>query len=187
MLYIDPKTIPFRNARYVNEAKTRINVDLEIGPNRWQAFTLDENDGDAKFNLTVLRNRISKGPAIAAHEPPDATPTNGDVNFERDRRLTLGQPLSITGYAYPIYVNWADQANLTSVAVAAAAQIQQGNGEQTIVWRDNQNVEHILTYSQVLELHVVATAATSAIYQFSWALKQGTIPGNYADDIYWQN
>ncbi|MEM9878949.1 MAG: hypothetical protein AAF862_06700 [Pseudomonadota bacterium] len=183
---IDPATIPFRNPVALNSGNTRFSIEIELSEDNWLRFTLDADDEAARFDVAVLVARVAASSELSPYVPADPSPTNQDVNRERDRRLALGQALSISGYPQTIHVNWADQPNLTSVAVAAQAQISQGNGAQTITWRDNENVEHVLTYAQVLELHLVATAATSAIYQFSWILKQGTIPANYADDSYWQ-
>jgi len=111
---------------------------------------------------------------------------NQDVNSERDRRLMVGKSFTPTGHSTPVKVNILDGPNLTGLASIAIVQSGAGNGSTAVVWRDNENVNHTLTYDQVIELHGLAGQYTSSVYAAAWTLKDAeTLPENFTDDIHW--
>jgi len=95
-------------------------------------------------------------------EVPVTVPTPGpeDINRERER------------------------PNMNNVATVAITQVQAGNGSSTITWRDNADVPHVLTYEQVIEMHILSVAHTQSVYDASWVLKE-TLPANYTADEHW--
>lgn len=111
------------------------------------------------------------------------TPTEADVEAERDRRLLLGKAFSITGYANTIRVSATDteikdllfQFNWASV-----------NPSSNLQWRDKDKVIHTLTGTQFLALYSAAATYAGTIKATTWTIAAlDPIPADYADDSRW--
>lgn len=119
--------------------------------------------------------------------PPPPSPTSSDVNAERDRRVTAGASFTPAGYgqAIPVAGDEQTKVNLLALATAAQARMAQGDMATLTPYRDESNAVHQLTPPQVFDLWSQGAAYVSAVYQASWALKDGAIPADYTDDGYW--
>lgn len=109
------------------------------------------------------------------------------VNRERDRRIAAGTTVTVTGYGdIPLQGGERDQTNL--LGLVAAAQVRLAGGDSTTLtrFRDAQNVDHMLTPTQIIEMWSKGAAWISANYEASWAIKAlDPIPADYADDERW--
>ncbi|MCJ8336581.1 MAG: DUF4376 domain-containing protein, partial [Epibacterium sp.] len=111
-----------------------------------------------------------------------------DVNAERARRLVAGTTVTVTGNG-PVVLSGhdADTRNLQGLAFAAQLRLADGNTTHQTTFRDAENVDHVLTPAQVLQLWSLGSAWIEQVYTASWALKDdpGGIPADYADDGHW--
>lgn len=117
--------------------------------------------------------------------PPAATP--GQVNTERTRRLEAGTVIDISGYG-PVAVQGRDQDQITILALETSARDLMAAGvvDPVVPFRDRDNVQHMLTPSQTVDLMRKAKSFAQLIYQSSWDLKDGDpIPQDYTDDKHW--
>ncbi|MBO9441368.1 DUF4376 domain-containing protein [Phaeobacter italicus] len=126
------------------------------------------------------------GETFTSPAPPPPTP--GDVNAERARRLVAGTSVNITGHG-PVTLSGRDEdtRNLQGLAFAAQLRLSQGDTTHQTTFRDAENVDHVLTPAQVLEMWSLGSAWIEQVYAASWALKdtQGGIPADYGNDAYW--
>ncbi|ABF64387.1 hypothetical protein TM1040_1654 [Ruegeria sp. TM1040] len=110
------------------------------------------------------------------------------VNAERARRLVAGTKVTVTGNG-PVALSGRDEdtRNLQGLAFAAQLRLADGNTTHQTTFRDAENVDHVLTPAQVLEMWSLGSAWIEQVYAASWALKdtQGGIPADYANDGYW--
>lgn len=115
-------------------------------------------------------------------------PTPSEVNAERARRLTAGTTVAVTGHG-PVALSGRDEdtRNLQGLAFAAQLRLSQGDTTHQTTFRDAENVDHVLTPAQVLEMWSLGSAWIEQAYAASWALKdtQGGIPADYGNDAYW--
>ncbi len=109
------------------------------------------------------------------------------VNAERERRLSAGVTVSVTGYGpIPVQGRPADQTNMIALSDTAKDLAAAGITAPVIPFRDRDNAVHNLTPQQVVELTRKAKETAAAIYAASWALKDAdTIAADFADDAYW--
>lgn len=110
------------------------------------------------------------------------------VNAERDRRLSQGAVVNVTGYGdIPLQGRERDQINTLALKDTAKDLVDANVTTAVIPFRDAENTLHILTATQVIDMANKGKTAASAIYQASWDLKgtEGGIPSDYTDDIYW--
>ena len=121
--------------------------------------------------------------------PPAPPPATGaDVNAERARRLVAGTSVSVTGQG-PVALSGRDEdtRNLQGLAFAAQLRLADGNTAHQTTFRDAENVDHVLTPAQILEMWSLGSAWIEQVYAASWALKENPngIPADYANDGYW--
>jgi hypothetical protein len=119
-------------------------------------------------------------------------PTGDQINAERDRRIAAGETFDVSGYgSVPLQGRLQDQVNLQARLLAAQAAKAAGVSTPVLVIRDAQNVNHMLTPDQIIELVSAGTAWIEAIMLVSWNMKDGVAPFeagppyDYADDSYW--
>ena len=110
------------------------------------------------------------------------------VNAERERRLIAGVTVNVSGYGdIPLQGRDQDQINLLALKDTARDLAAAGVTTAVIPFRDADNVTHMLTPAQMIELANDGKTAASAIYQASWAIKArndlATI--DITDDQYW--
>ena len=121
-------------------------------------------------------------------DAPVPPPTTDDVNDERARRLVAGTTVTVTGNG-PVALSGRDEdtRNLQGLAFAAQLRLADGNTTHQTTFRDAENVDHVLTPAQVLEMWSLGSAWIEQVYAASWALKDasGGIPADYANDGYW--
>lgn len=127
-------------------------------------------------------------------EPPAPvpTPTGDDVNAERDRRIAIGHMFTISGYGdIPLQGRIQDQINLQARQSAALRAKAAGVADPVLILRDAENVNHMLTPDQMIDLVDQGISWIEATMMVSWAMKDGTvpfeggIPADFAADVYW--
>lgn len=110
------------------------------------------------------------------------------VNFERQRRIVETVNIFVADYSAPIAIKGDDQtrSNLQSLASRAQMRIIT-NDESVTVFRDENNIDHELTPSQVVELGVKMIDRVELLFKSSWSLKaMPELPRDYTDNKYWQ-
>lgn len=109
------------------------------------------------------------------------------VTAERDRRLTEGTTVTVTGYGdIPLQGRSNDQINLIALSDTARDLIAAGVDSAVIPFRDALNAMHMLTPAQTKEMADKGKAAASAFYAAAWTLKDNTpIPSDFTDDKWW--
>jgi len=119
----------------------------------------------------VLKSEVERAAAQA-----EATFKNyrAVVHQERKKRIAQGTPVILAGYGTPIYVQGrdSDRANISDLAQLAQMRISAGDNTTTTAFRDRDNVDHLLTPSQIIDLYIQAAAFIQAVMQASWALKE---------------
>lgn len=128
-------------------------------------------------------------PVAEPEAPPTEDPvvTAQMVNIERDRRIAAGVAVEITGYGVvPLQGRLQDQTNMLGLATAASLRIAAGDIETLTKFRDAQNVDHLLTPPQIVEMWSKGAAWISAVFEASWDLKAAEpIPLDYAANSHW--
>lgn len=115
------------------------------------------------------------------------TPSNDEVNVERERRIEIGCNVSINNVG-TIYVTGRpeDIRNMAGLGQGAMARIMIGDTTTIVPYRDGYDVVYSLAPSQMLELWQKSAGYVSSVYQASWELKANTIPLDYkTNDAYW--
>ena len=115
-------------------------------------------------------------------------PLNILVNRERDSRILKGSTFTISGYG-TIRISGDDTTiqNLQGLAFGAQLKLSQGDSTSLTPFRDADNVIHMLTSPQVIELWSLGAAFVSACFKSAWDLKDRPegIPEDYQEDRYW--
>lgn len=108
------------------------------------------------------------------------------VNAERERRIELGCDINVDGVGpIPIRGTSEDMRNLTNLGQVANMSLISGNNTP-IPFRDNDNVMHMLTPSQMSQLWQKAITYVSMVYQASWVIKAASPrPYDFDQDKYW--
>jgi hypothetical protein len=104
------------------------------------------------------------------------------VNRERQRRIEVGKDFG------GVWVTGSDRDQVNLLALKDTAKDLQAAGIDAAVipFRDGNNIEHILTAAEIIDLANAGKMYVSAIYQASWALKaMDPFPVDYTDDAYW--
>ena len=160
----------------------RAEFDATAGA--WVAVEDDTMISQFGFALADFPDR--QAPDLSALSLPPA-PSSADVNDERDRRINAGTTVQIDGYGpIPLQGRDKDQRNLLGLQAAAAMRLAAGDNATLTKFRDADNVDHMLTPSQVVELWSKGAAWISYTYDASWDIKAlDPIPANYADDSRW--
>lgn len=119
-------------------------------------------------------------------------PTGAEINTERDRRIAIGKTFTVTGYGeVALQGRIQDQVNLQARLIAAQAAKVLGVTGSLLVIRDANNVNHMLTPDQVIELVGDGSAWIEATMQVSWNMKDGVgsfvdgAPYDFGNDGYW--
>jgi hypothetical protein len=123
---------------------------------------------------------------LATAFPPVPILPNELVNMERDSRINTSRRFDIPGYSSPVFLSGGDEKNLVGLVPFCQIQISLGNGSDTLVWRDNENTEHTLSYEELITLYSLALQYKQQVYEASWALKEmDPLPQDYKDDSHW--
>ncbi|MFN7125299.1 MAG: hypothetical protein ACK4M8_05410 [Allorhizobium sp.] len=120
--------------------------------------------------------------------PPAQAPSSDDVNSERDRRIDAGTTVTVEGYGpIPLQGREKDQRNMLGLQAAASMRLAAGDNITLTKFRDAENVDHMLTPSQIVELWSKGAAWISDTYEASWDIKAlDPIPADYAtNESYW--
>lgn len=132
------------------------------------------------------------GAWVGPPPPPAPTPDGLMVNTERDRRINAGTTFTVTGYGtVSLTGRERDQIVLTSRLVAAQAMKAAGVTAPSLVIRGGDNINHLLTPDQMIELVQLGSTWIEDVMQVSWDMKDAAgafpsgIPANYTSDIYW--
>ncbi|HEV7251432.1 MAG TPA: hypothetical protein VGN93_31025 [Shinella sp.] len=119
-------------------------------------------------------------------------PSGEEINAERDRRIAVGKTFAVAEYGdIPLQGRLQDQINLQARLLAAQGAKALGVSGPVLIIRDAQNVNHMLTPDQVIELVTMGTAWIEATMKVSWDMKDGVAPFeqgppyDFADDAYW--
>ncbi|WP_295808869.1 hypothetical protein [uncultured Nitratireductor sp.] len=114
------------------------------------------------------------------------------VNAERDRRISAGRVFSVAGYGdVPLTGRDRDQVALMGLLVKAQSLLADGVSDPVLTVRDAENVNHILTPAQMIELVTEGMTWMEAVMAVSWAMKdeeapfEAGIPEDLADDQWW--
>lgn len=118
--------------------------------------------------------------AIAIRSLKDA------INTEREKRISDGCIINVDGIGgVPIRGTAEDMRNMTNLGQIANMSLISGS-TTPVSFRDNNNVMHVLTPTQMSQLWQKAVYYVSLVYQSSWALKElNPIPTDYENDQYW--
>jgi len=108
------------------------------------------------------------------------------VNQERDRRLTSGAVVTLSGYGdIAVQGRNRDISIYTNLALRAQQRIAAGD-TTPMDFRDRDDNMHSFTPTQMAELLNLAAERADAIYSASWTLKgMDPIPADYDNDSYW--
>ncbi|EKF17051.1 hypothetical protein NA2_19813 [Nitratireductor pacificus pht-3B] len=120
-------------------------------------------------------------------------PTTGvHVNAERERRISRGRAFSVSGYGdVPLTGRGRDQLLLMGLLVKAQTLVASGVTDPVMTVRDANNLKHILTPAQMVELLSAGMAWIEAVMAVSWAMKDGDapfeagIPEDVTSDQWW--
>lgn len=121
---------------------------------------------------------------------PSVTPAPTEpeqVDSERDRRIAAGTTVQIEGIgAMPLQGRPQDQLNMLALKDTARDLHAAGVTVAVIPFRDGDNVEHLLTAAQMMQITDQGKQHITAIYQAAWALKaMDPIPTDYTEDQWW--
>lgn len=115
------------------------------------------------------------------------------LNYERAKRLERGSSFYITGKADPVPLQGRSFDQTVYLALLIRAQGYKAAGITTpiINLRDRDDVNHVLTPDEVIELVSQSMQWFESVMATSWAMKDGLvpfengIPDDYTNDIYW--
>lgn len=153
----------------------------------WIPFTADPNDPEA-HGREIFAAALESGPD--AYVPPTPTLTHEDVNRERDRRLVL--PFTFMGNSYDRTPQ--SLARITGAATLAGFAVAAGAKPGNLLWHGGQSpFSWITATNTVVEMDAptafafgqAAAAVETRLIFAAFALKQGAIPADYAEDSHW--
>lgn len=107
--------------------------------------------------------------------------TSDDVNDERTRRIEQGSLFTVTGIAQQIRVTGRPEDMDTLLALVVTAQLRISQNDNTVTqYRDGNNVDHMLSPAQIIELWGQSMAWVERVYKASWDIKaMSPIPADY--------
>lgn len=158
------------------------------------------DDTGKPVTIGFLGDPIERGLSPSAPEPePDPEPEPIEqpplpvrVNIERDRRITEGKAIAVTGYGeIPLSGTERDMIIITSLLLQAQAFVGAGVTSPIMTIRDTSNTNHLLTPEQMSELAVKGMKWVEETMKVSWAMKDGVapfeagIPEDFNDNSYW--
>jgi len=130
---------------------------------------------------------LENGEAIERVTLEDVIVARHDVNRERERRIAAGAPVALsTGKTFTVQTREGrDFRNVQ--ALVTLAQIRAANGvDDTVTFRDADNVDRTLTPGEVVEMGLQVTAHVDAHYKAAWRLKdRDPIPKDFDADEHW--
>lgn len=110
------------------------------------------------------------------------------VNTYRQAVIDAGYVVTVTGYG-DVALQGRDQDKILLQGLLSAAQVRlaQGDDETMTEFMDRDNVPHLLTPPQVVEMVLMGLAWVSAVYSVSWAIKEEGDPGDdsWKGDVRW--
>lgn len=176
----EPQNLPFRDRDGSGNSWT----DLANNPDArtacgWEAAP-DEPEYDPQTQKLVW------GESDWEIEDADR-PTAAEIDRERDARIMSGCTVAVTAIGdIPVVGRQQDKDNMQGLVQAATIRISAGDTATLTPFRDNDDVIHQLTPPQVVELWQGAASYLSAVYQYSWALKDNPpVPYDFKSDAYW--
>jgi hypothetical protein len=153
---------------------------LIVGPD---GFKFPPEPGNRFYDKMVL-----DGSSVDAYQQP--SPTRGDVNEERERRIRAGQTVTLSN-GTTLTAQTRDEAdfrNLNGLVSKAIIYTMMQNTEAVMTFCDADNVRHELTPDLVIELGSLVGARVDNLYKKSWAIKDDPkgIATNYKDESLWE-
>lgn len=113
-------------------------------------------------------------------------PTTQMVNDERNRRILLPKPVSLTsGKSFSCDMANGGRENIGDLGTAALAKLAVNNTD-TIPFRDSNNTDWNLTNVDIMEMGLQIMNQVSALHIKCRVIKDSDpIPVDYTDDSYW--
>lgn len=107
--------------------------------------------------------------------------TSDDVNAERTKRIEQGSLFTVTGITPQIRVTGRPEDMDTLLALVVTAQLRISQSDTTVTqYRDGNNVDHMLSPAQIIELWSQSMAWVERVYKASWDIKaMSPIPTDY--------
>lgn len=150
------------------------------------------------FGAVPCSNAVGPGWTYSNGEfaPPNVVapgpPTADDVNMERSRRIKAGEIFLVSGAGLiPLTGRNEDKINLAALKATAKELQGAGVSDPVMTFRDANNVNHLLTPAQMIDLVDQGQAWIFAVMQRSWEMKDGTgaytagIPEDYYESHHW--
>ncbi|EAU43556.1 DUF4376 domain-containing protein [Salipiger bermudensis] len=111
------------------------------------------------------------------------------LHAHRDRLIAAGTTVVVTGIGdVPLRGSPFDQTVMLSLLQRGAARVAASDTTADILFRDDDNTDHLLTGEQAVELAEAGMAWVQAVMQSSWAIKDaGDIPEDFDDTVYWSS
>lgn len=111
----------------------------------------------------------------------DPDVTNDDINTERTNRIEQGNLFTVTDITPQIRVTGRPEDMDTLLALVVTAQLRLSQNDTTITqYRDGNNIDHMLSPAQIIELWGRSMAWVESVYKASWDIKaMNPIPADY--------
>jgi len=121
------------------------------------------------------------------------SPSNRDVNTEREKRLHDGATFTVAGVTDPIPLQGRafDQTVYLALLMRAKVQQEAGVTDPVLTIRAGNDMIHNLTPDQMISLISQSMTWFESVMAVSWAMKDATgdfpdgIPDDYTDDLHW--
>ncbi|MEM0949543.1 MAG: hypothetical protein AAGK37_19245 [Pseudomonadota bacterium] len=123
---------------------------------------------------------------IETSETPPVT--TADIFSERDARLLAGTNIYLPGYGAAIRIVGSQlvEEHLNGLAIVAIGQTLAGSAADTQVWNDSAGTKHTLTWTQILQLHSLAAAWKTDIWEAARTLSEADpLDPDYATSDVW--
>jgi len=149
-----------------------------------------DNAGTLLGKMTWLdsRNQPSNQDILDQIDLLDNQGKRAEVNKERDRRINLPKPVSLSsGKSFVCDMANGAMANISDLGTAAVAKILISN-DTTFSFRDANNQDHDLTNADVIEMGLQCAAQVEQIHIKAREIKaMNPIPEDVTDDILWND
>lgn len=177
---MDVSKIKWRNA--VDNGDGTIDCEVDHPEFGWIPFTVTDYDTEP---LGVFLNGELKGPKKGMVGKKPYQPKQGfEVNDFRDNRLLHGNRFQPAGYDKTVHLrgDGKTQMYLAQRHTDARMRIVEGRSAGfTYQWRDEDNVVHVLTVAQMVDLGNQAATWFEKTIQAAWAIKDD--PKGIEDDF----
>jgi len=125
--------------------------------------------------------------------PPAPSPTDKNINAERERRLAAGSSFTVAGVVDPIPLQGRpfDQTVYLALLTRANGLKSAGVITPALTLRDGADTIHELTPDQMISLISQSMTWFESVMATSWAMKDGAapfetgIPADYTADTHW--